>query len=99
LPTFVLKFTDEATAQLAQLEKDSSLEKRLKAVRKTLGRMETNLRHPSLSTHEYKSLTKLMGEKVFESYAESNTPAAYRIFWKYGPGKNTITIISITSHP
>jgi len=34
--------------------------------------METNLRHPSLDTHEF---TSLKGPK---------TPCAYRIFWYYG---------------
>ncbi len=39
------------------------------------------------------------GEKVFESYAEQDTPAAYRIFWRYGPDKGQITILAITRHP
>jgi len=39
------------------------------------------------------------GEKVFEAYAEQGTPAAYRIFWIYGPAKNEITILAITPHP
>jgi len=37
--------------------------------------------------------------KAFESYAEQNTPAAYRVFWHYGPEKGQVTIIAITSHP
>ncbi len=44
-------------------------------------------------------MSGLVGEKVFEFYAEQNTPAAYRIFWHYGPGKGVITIIGISSHP
>jgi len=39
------------------------------------------------------------GEKVFEAYAEHPTPAAYRVFWHYGPEKGVITIIAITPHP
>ena len=39
------------------------------------------------------------GREVFEAYAESKTPAGYRIFWHYGPGKNRITVIAITPHP
>jgi hypothetical protein len=39
------------------------------------------------------------GEKVFEAYAEQRTPAAYRVFWYYGPSKGIITIFAITSHP
>ena len=40
-----------------------------------------------------------LGEKVFESYAQNNTPGAYRIFWHYGPKKNQITVVAIVSHP
>lgn len=61
--------------------------------------METNLHHPSLHTHEYESLKGAKGEKVFEAYAENKTPAAYRIFWHYGPQQKQITIVAITSHP
>lgn len=94
-----LRFTEEADSNLTDLENDKSLSKRLKAVRKALGYLEVNPRHPSLNTHEFESLTGLNGEKVFEAYAENNTPAAYRIFWHYGPGKDVITILAITPHP
>lgn len=97
--TFELKFTAEADANLRVLEQDKGLEKRLKAVRKALGYLETNPRHKSLSTHKYSSLTGKNGEEVFEAYAENKTPAAYRIFWHYGPAKHGITIIAITPHP
>lgn len=95
---FSLLFTDEARANLRELQSDSGLAKRYKAVRKTLGYLEVNPRHPSLQTHEYRSLTPKGGEKVFEAYAEQSTPAAYRVFWRYGPGKGQITIIAITPH-
>jgi hypothetical protein len=46
------------------------------------------------------------GEKVFEAYAQNDTPGAYRIFWHYGPdevvGKKrtpVITVVAITPHP
>jgi hypothetical protein len=97
--SFSLKFTDEATTQLKALEKGKGLEKRLKAVRKALGYLETNPRHPALNTHKYSSHHGPSGEELFEAYAENNTPAAYRIFWYYGPGKNVITITAITPHP
>jgi len=61
--------------------------------------METNLHHPSLQTHEFESLKGAKGEKVFEAYAENKTPAAYRIFWHYGPLEKRITILAITPHP
>ena len=94
-----LKFTAQADADLARLERDKGLAKRLKAVRKALGLLESNPRHPGLNTHEYSSLQGANGEKIFEAYAENNTPAAYRIFWHYGPGKDVITIVAITPHP
>jgi hypothetical protein len=95
---FSLVFAEEAAASLKQLEASPALAKRLKAVRKTLGFLEMNPRHPGLQTHEFKSLSDTFGTKVFEAYAEQNTPAAYRVFWHYGPGKQQISIIAITKH-
>lgn len=96
---FKLLFTEEASSNLIDLNKDQSKKKRLKAVNKALGYLETNPKHPSLNTHEYDSLTREFGIKIFEAYAENRTPQAYRIFWHYGPDKKDITIIAITPHP
>lgn len=96
---FQLRFTQEALDNLQALQDDRGTAKRLKAVRKALGLLETNPRHPSLKTHKFSSLSGPANEEVFEAYAESRTPAAYRIFWIYGPEKKTITILAITSHP
>lgn len=94
-----LRFTRQADDDLTRLEGDRGRVKRLKAVRKALGYLEINPRHQGLNTHEYESLSGPNGEKVFEAYAENKTPAAYRIFWHDGPGKDPITIIAITAHP
>jgi len=96
---FKLEFTDRASADLDALESDRTLSKRLKAVRKALGYLETNPRHPGLNTHKFDSLRGPAGEEIFEAYAENKTPAAWRIFLFYGPGKNKITIVAITPHP
>src|SRR5688572_24069861 len=96
---FELQFTDQADDDLHQLENNPALRKRLKAVNKALGYLETNPRHPGLNTHKYTSLQGPLCEEVFEAYAENKTPAAYRIFWYYGPKNNQITIIAITPHP
>ena len=96
---FNLLFTHEASENYNNLEKDPSLIKRFKAVRKALGYLETNPRHPSLNTHKYSAITGPEGEEIFEAYAENKTPAAYRIFWYYGQNKKEITIVAITSHP
>lgn len=97
--TFELLFTDQADADLDSLEADASLAKRLKAVRKALALLETNPRHPDLNTHKFSSLKGPEGEEVFEAYAENKTPAAWRVFWYFGPDRQQITVLAITPHP
>jgi hypothetical protein len=99
LAKFHLVFTPAAREALALLAKDASAVKRLRAVRKTLGLLETNPRHPSLNTHEYSKLSGPRGQKVFEAYAENKTPAAFRVFFCYGPTAGQMTILAITPHP
>ncbi len=94
-----LVFTPQAEKDLQELARDRGLAKRLKAVQKTLGLLETNLRHRSLQTHKFHSLKGPQGQEVFEAYAEQHTPAAFRVFWCYGPQPSELTIIAITDHP
>lgn len=75
-----LLFSETACEDLQRLQNDPSQKRVLKAVLKTLGYMETNLRHPSLNAHIFHNLKGPNGEKVFEVYAQQNTPGAYRIF-------------------
>jgi len=96
---FEIFLTDQARSQIKKLKTDRGLEKRYKAVKKTIRFLSTNPRHSGLQTHEFSSLKGPQGEKVFEAYVEQSTPAAYRIFWYYGPEKNQITILTITPHP
>jgi len=91
--------TNLVKEQLEVLKKDKGLEKRYKAVVKSIKLLARDPRHSGLYTHEYISLRGPNGEKVFEAYAEQQTPAAYRIFWYYGPERKQITVVSITSHP
>ncbi len=96
---FEILITDNAREHLNIIKADKGLMKRYKAVTKAIRFLSENPRHPGLSTHEFTTLKGPEGEKVFEAYAEQKTPAAYRIFWYYGPGENQITIIAITPHP
>ena len=98
-----LRFTTTAELQLGALSSKPAV---LKQVHKTLGYMETDLRHPGLHTHEFTSLQGANREKVFEAYAQNRTPGAYRIFWHYGPDEKVgrkrvpiLTIIAIEPHP
>jgi len=96
--TFELDFSNEAKTQLKSLKENKGLTKRYKAVKKALQTLQQNPRHPSLQTHPYHSLKGPHDEKVFEAYAEQHTPAAYRIFFYYGPAKGEITISTIVPH-
>jgi hypothetical protein len=95
---FDILFTEQASSDLNAIEQ-LSLNKQLKAVRKALAYLQANPRHPSLNTHKYTAITGPLGEEIFEAYAQNQTPAAYRIFWYYGPNKKEITVIAITKHP
>lgn len=95
---FKLRFSEEAYLKLKELELDKSKKGLLKQIRKVLGFMETDLKHPSLNTHKFSGLWCNLGD-VFETYAQNKTPGAYRVFWAYGPGKGELYIIAITPHP
>lgn len=99
--TFRLILSPLAEQQLLDLELDEDKRDlaKLRRVRKCLGLLETNPRHPGLQTHEYASLAGENGEKVWEAYVENKTPAAWRVFFHYGPEKGEITIVAITPHP
>jgi hypothetical protein len=94
---FVLQFSPQARDTLMNLEQVDAQKHR--KVLKTLALMETNLRHPSLKTHKYTTLSGPNEEEVFEAYVENKTPAAFRIFWYYGPDQGILTILAITPHP
>ncbi len=98
---FKLKFTPEADRQLRKIEANRSQQGLNKQIIKTLKYLQINPKHPSLQTHVYESIGHPWdnNEKVFEAYAQNNTPCAYRIFWCYGPEKKQMTIIAITPHP
>ena len=83
--------------QQGKLDRDG--EKFFKKLVKTLGYLSENPRHNSLASHEIADLTRKYGFKIFQSYLENNTPAAGRIFWAYGPGKQDITVLAIEPYP
>ncbi len=94
--TFSILFAADADTQYQQFPPA-----KLKKVRRALGYLQTNPRHPSLNTHIYSAYQNPFHSQspIFEAYAENNTPGAIRIFWCYGPTRGDITIIAITPHP
>ena len=102
----VLRFSTEAKEQLAELGRSPATGGTLKQVNKALGYLQINPAHPSSNTHEFTALST-RGRKVFEAYAQNNTPGAYRIFWYYGPDERdaktkkknqVITVFAIIPH-
>lgn len=58
-----------------------------------------NPRYPGLQSHEIAPLSQRYGYKVWQSYLENKTPAAGRLFWRYGPPEKTIVILGVEPHP
>ncbi len=93
---FRLAFTDESKEQLEALKKDPA---KLKKVKKCLGLLQKDPKYPGLNSHKYRVMKTEDGKDIWESYVENNTPAAWRVFWHYGPSEDQLTIFSITQHP
>jgi len=92
--------------QLRSISMDSSTKGLHKQVLKTLALLELNTRHPGLHAHEFQSLAGVNGERVWEAYAQNDTPGAFRVFFHYGPDEvanrkrlAVLTIVAITAHP
>lgn len=97
MPT--LRFTPEAAQVLADLDAKAQHVRKLRKVRKALAHLESDPRHPGLRSHKYVSMRGIAGQDVWDSYVENQTPAAWRIFWHYGPGEDEITVLTIGPHP
>jgi hypothetical protein len=74
-----LVFLPRAEQDLDELKADRGKAKQLKAVRKALGLLQRNPRHPGLHTHKFHSRKGPQGQEVFEAYAENRPLAAFRI--------------------
>ena len=101
-----LILTKRAEQDLEKTKGNKSKKGLYKQVLKTLGLLESNIKHPSLNTHEYHSIEGENGEKIWEAYVQNKTPGAYRVFFHYGPDEKVnkkrvpvVTIVAITPHP
>jgi hypothetical protein len=95
---FEVLWTSDAKAAYNLIKNNPAHKAQYKAVKKTIGLLSDNPQHPGLQTHIYLARKGPKGEKLFEAYAQQNTPAAYRVFWCYGPAKGAITIVTIAQH-
>ncbi len=74
-------------------------QKLYKKLKKTLGLLAENPRHPGLASHKIHGLSARYHCDIWESYVENHTPGAMRVFWRYGPGANVITLLQLERHP
>jgi hypothetical protein len=97
-PPFRTLTTPEFDAVLARIKRSDQVKhkKVLKTVR--LAR-EQGPAYPGLETHKYESLHGPAGQTVWESYVENRNPGAWRLWWWYGPGADTITLLTVGPHP
>ena len=93
------RFWDQLETKVESGTASKTEEKLYKKIGKALVLLAADPRYPGLNSHEISSLTARYGQKVWESYLENKTPAAGRLFWTYGPGKEDITIVAIEPHP
>jgi len=101
-----VRLAGAAREELKRLAKSPAEAGRYRQALKTIELLATNLRHPSLDTHKFRSLAGPGGEEIFEAYVQNRTPGAYRVFFHYGPDRMekgmrvaVVTIIAITPHP
>jgi hypothetical protein len=100
---YKLRFAKQAAETLKTLERGGPNEQaKLRKVRRALGKLEQDPRHPGLASHRYESFPVDRDVTVWDSYVENRTPSAWRIFWCYGPDEPdqpVITVLAITPHP
>jgi hypothetical protein len=92
-------YWQDMTGREAKGELDKGELKTFRKLIKSFNHLSINPRYPGLCSHEIEPLSRIAGLKIWESYIENNTPAAGRIFWVYGPGKNEISILGFEPHP
>ena len=94
---FELVIAPEAQDTLDQLA--ASDPKKHTKVQNCLGRLEQDPRYKGLNSHQFEAFDDIFGEKIWESYVENRTPAAWRVWWFYGPDQGQISVVKIAQHP
>jgi hypothetical protein len=93
---FILLFTAQANKALADSKRDN---RKYRKIVGCLAKIEQDPAYPGLHTHAFDAIKGALGEKVWESYVENNTPSAWRVWWYYGPLAGEITIYDIGPYP
>jgi hypothetical protein len=73
--------------------------RRHKRVVKCLAMLAQDPTYPGLSSHPYTSVRGALGETIWESYVENNSPSAWRVWWHYGSDHRVIVVVDLGPHP
>ncbi len=95
---FQLQMTSEAKVQFGAIMNDPSKSGLQKQIKKALGYLSQNPKHPSLNSHPLAGSEESTGLKIWTSYAQNRAPAAHRILWTYSKTKKEIIILQIIPH-
>jgi len=94
-----LRFAAPARETLDLLSGSTQYATKLWKVRRALGLLQINPRHPGLHSHRYENFPGAPKTKVWDSYVENRAPGAWRIWWTYGPDEirdnQTVALISV----
>ena len=94
---FIIRRT--ASVVLLMTELQAKDERKYRKIRKTLGQLAQDPRHPGLHSHKRYAEKGPNGEDIWQSYVENNVPSAWRVFWYYSVEPDTIIVFAITPHP
>jgi hypothetical protein len=95
---FKLQMTLEAKSQLQSIMGNKSRLGLQKQIKKCLGLLSQNPRHPGLNSHPLIGSEESTGIKIWTSYVQNKTPSAHRILWTYSKSKSEIIILQIIPH-
>jgi hypothetical protein len=99
-PPFILYYSDEVIELVTDMARSPAYAVKLKKIRKAFRCLEQiGPSHPGLQTHKYESVPGPDGKVLWESYVENHTPAAWRMWWVYGPSHDEISIVTVGPHP
>jgi hypothetical protein len=101
-----LRLATPARDTLDLLNSSPQYAAKLRKVRRALGLLQIDPRHPGLHSHQYENFPGALKAKVRDSYVENRTPGAWRIWWMYEPDEirdnqtvAVITVLDIGPHP
>ncbi len=90
--------TPEAKTQLQEIMNNNAKAGLQKQLKKCLGLLSANPRHPGLNSHPLVGSEESTGLKIWTSYVQNKTPSAHHILWCYSKTKKEIIILQIIPH-